>query len=261
MLKAQHLVPQHKNTSYYNVYIRFLLTSVAYIYIYIYREREREIQGAVLTQDIKKINLSDELFVPADKTTNIYKMKADSYNRLLGNNQLTQDIKKINLSDELFVPADKTTNIYKMKADSYNRLLGNNVSAKYQKTEEQLVNNINKEAKIITRKLDLQDKVECYSRLPAFITLKDHKPNFIGNPKCRLLNPAKTQIGKISKVELDKINSTIRSCTKVNQWQSTTSVINWFQKLPLKNKSRFLKFDIVDFYPSITEDLLELQTP
>ena len=142
-----------------------------------------------------------------------------------------------------------------MKADSYNRLLGNNVSAKYQKTEEQLVNNINKEAKIITRKLDLQDKVKCYSRLPAFITLKDHKPNFISNPKCRLLNPAKTQIGKISKVELDKINSTIRSCTKVNQWQSTTSVINWFQKLPLKSKSRFLKFDIVDFYPSITEDL------
>ena len=66
------------------------------------------------------------------------------------------------------------------------------------------------EVKTITCKLSLQDKVECYSILPAFISLKNHKPNFVGDLKCRLLNPAKSQIGKISEVERDKIKSVVR---------------------------------------------------
>ena len=40
----------------------------------------------------------------------------------------------------------------------------------------------------------------------AFISLKDHKENFENNPKCRLINPAKSDSGKISKLILDKIN-------------------------------------------------------
>ena len=34
------------------------------------------------------------------------------------------------------------------------------------------------------------------------------------------------------------------------------SVISWFKQIPIKEKNKFIKFDIVDFYPSITEDLL-----
>jgi hypothetical protein len=40
----------------------------------------------------------------------------------------------------------------------------------------------------------------------AFITLKDHKDNVESNPKCRLINPAKRELGKVSKVILDSIN-------------------------------------------------------
>ena len=36
----------------------------------------------------------------------------------------------------------------------------------------------------------------------------------------------------------------------------TTDVIDWFNELPDKNTLTFLVFDIVDFYPSITQDLL-----
>ena len=43
----------------------------------------------------------------------------------------------------------------------------------------------------------------------------------------------------------------------MNQWRNTSSVIKWFQNLPEKNKSKFLKFDIIDFYSSITEKLLK----
>ena len=33
-----------------------------------------------------------------------------------------------------------------------------------------------------------------------------------------------------------------------NQWRNTTIVIDWFKSLPQKDKSRFLKFDMVEFY-------------
>ena len=41
----------------------------------------------------------------------------------------------------------------------------------------------------------------------CLFTLKDHKENFQNNPTVRLINPAKNDIGKISKVILNKINS------------------------------------------------------
>ena len=44
------------------------------------------------------------------------------------------------------------------------------------------------------------------ARKNAFVTLKDHKENFDTNPKCRLLNPSKSELGKVSKVVLDRIN-------------------------------------------------------
>ena len=40
------------------------------------------------------------------------------------------------------------------------------------------------------------------------------------------------------------------------QWRNSSAVISWFQKIPCKDMCKFLKFDIVDFYPSITQDLL-----
>ena len=101
------------------------------------------------------------------------------------------------------------------------------------------------------------ERIESYPNRQAFITLKDHKEDFINRPKCRLINPAKPEIGKISKHHLDEINSAIRSKTKLNQWRSTASVISWFMNVPHKPSSRFLKFDIVSFYPSISEALIK----
>ena len=33
----------------------------------------------------------------------------------------------------------------------------------------------------------------------CFVTIKDHKPDFCTNPKYRLLNPTKNELGKLSK--------------------------------------------------------------
>ena len=91
----------------------------------------------------------------------------------------------------------------------------------------------------------------------AFLTLKDHKPDFENHTKCRLINPAKSDVGKISKSILDTVNSKIRKQTGVNQWRNSSDTIAWFQSIPLKNRKSFISFDIVDFYPSITESLLD----
>ena len=87
-------------------------------------------------------------------------------------------------------------------------------------------------------------------------TLKDHKDNFQNKPACRLINPAKSEIGRIRKQLLENINTTIRRKTGLNQWKNSTSVINWFSSIQDKHKHTFAVFDIENFYPSITEKLL-----
>ena len=86
--------------------------------------------------------------------------------------------------------------------------------------------------------------------------LKDHKENFLNRPTTRLLNPAKNEIGRISKHILQNINKILSEETKVNGWKNTESVINWFESIPNKHLYTFLMFDITDFYPSIKEKLL-----
>ena len=75
-------------------------------------------------------------------------------------------------------------------------------------------------------------------------------------PTCRLINPSKQEIGKISKKILDDINQKLVAPTNVNQWKNKSSVLQWFKNLPNKRDSAFISFDVVEFYPSITLDLL-----
>ena len=110
--------------------------------------------------------------------------------------------------------------------------------------------------KIITEKLELADCIEASAPRDSFITLKDHKPDFINNPTCRLINPCKSEIGIISKNILDRINHEITQATKVNLWKCTKETIEWFKDIPEKEKHAFITFDVCDFYPSISEDLL-----
>ena len=86
--------------------------------------------------------------------------------------------------------------------------------------------------------------------------MKDHKPDFLNNPTCRLINPSKSEIGIISKHILDGINTKILQATKVNLWKSTSNAIEWFKSIPEKEKQAFITFDVCDFYPSITKGFL-----
>ena len=91
----------------------------------------------------------------------------------------------------------------------------------------------------------------------SFITLKDHKENFNNNPTVRLINPAKNELGHISKAILDTANKNIREAMGLNQWRNTDTVIDWFKSIRNKHLCKFVVFDIREFYPSITENLLK----
>ena len=57
--------------------------------------------------------------------------------------------------------------------------------------------------------MGIDDRVDTTANKDAFITLKDHKPSSATKPTCRLINPTKSEIGRISKVTRDRINSKI----------------------------------------------------
>ena len=85
----------------------------------------------------------------------------------------------------------------------------------------------------------------------------DHKQNFRSATPCRLLNPRKSELGKISSIISENINNTLAEKLSVNQCKSTEMVIHWFKSIEQKSRCFFIQFDIIEFYSSITEKFLE----
>ena len=131
------------------------------------------------------------------------------------------------------------------------------ITKTYKKSSQTKINKINKDAKKIAVDLDLEDRVEKMQESESYITVKDHKEDFPHKISCRLINPSKSDIGKISKHVLDKINQNLRSVTEVNQWKNSHSVIDWFSNIRNKRNTSFFVFDIESFYPLISLELLE----
>ena len=74
--------------------------------------------------------------------------------------------------------------------------------------------------KIIANRILVNDLNEC------FISLKDHKPNFTNNPKTRVINPTKMEIGRFSKSILDNLNSKLRNITSLMETPSPADHFN-----------------------------------
>ena len=121
-----------------------------------------------------------------------------------------------------------------MSDTDYNILLSNNIASSYRKCENGVKFKIDKETKKVTESLDLSKKMKCYASSLAFFTIKDYKSNFWNNTKCSLINPAKNESGLVCKTHLDTITFLF----------------------PQKNKSSFIKSDIVEFNSTISEELL-----
>ena len=135
--------------------------------------------------------------------------------------------------------------------------LRENITKTYIKPTKKRLNTANKQAKKIAGKLNIDDKIEKMLEAEAYITIKDHKKGFPNDPLFRLIHPSKSDIGRISKNILDKINPRVIQETKVNQWKNTNAVIAWFKSLPDKRRLLFANFDVESFYPSISLNLFQ----
>eukprot|EP00111_Clytia_hemisphaerica_P016700 TCONS_00049516-protein len=170
---------------------------------------------------------------------------------------LKSDIEKINNTHKLIVPADKTSNMYKLEKAEYNTLLTNSITKTYKKADQNIKHTVNSAGKDIMKDHHIVERMTTNGENNCFITLKDHKGNFANNPTTRLINPAKNELGRISKIILEKINQKLRVALNLNQWKSTGEVIDWFKNINEKDKYTFMMFDVKDFYPSIKEKLLK----
>ena len=168
--------------------------------------------------------------------------------------QIKADIESIKSSKNIYIFADKTNNLYETGVKNYNKLLIN-ISKTFKKLDSAIFNKKRQEAKDIAEKYDIAERVDWFAKPNAFITLKDHKENFQSNPKCRLINPAKSEIRKVSKFFIENINTKAQEMSSVNQWRDTDSVITWFERI--RNKCNFMQYDVKEFYPSVSEDLLK----
>lgn len=169
--------------------------------------------------------------------------------------QLLSDVTKINKSKNIFVKADKTHNVYEVDKATYDKLMRDNVTSTYVKCDDTTELEINKEAKSITEKLKIDDRVEIIAHKDAYITLKDHKPQFPNTVKCRLINPTKSNIGIISKQILANINHNVKQKLQLRQLKNTQEALEWFKSLNNKSRLQFLQLDIVDYYPSVSMQL------
>ena len=175
------------------------------------------------------------------------------------NNKFQNKLSKIKKLTKAFIPADKTSNFYMLDKTEHNKLLRDSITTTYKKARTDAANIIDSQTKSITQELNINNRTEQITKQPAFITLKDHKGNFANHPTCCLINPTKSELGKISKQILDNINSKIRKMTKLNQWKNTSDVINWFTNITDMHKHSFTLFDILPVFTHPSQNLFSLK--
>ena len=195
------------------------------------------------TFGFKTSNTAPQFFEIKPFETDFFEMIKNIQYRHVYNNfqiELKKDIKLINESNQVIINADKTQNKYKMDVDQYKNLLNQNITSTYKKCKQEEVAITNKKASEIAKKLKIENRIDQFIEADAYIKIKDHKPNFPARTQCRLINPSKSNIGKISKQITVKIVSKIKNIRRSNLWKNSQEVIDWFKGLQNKNNMTFL---------------------
>ena len=66
--------------------------------------------------------------------------------------------------------------------------------------------------------------------------------NFQNNPLVWLINPAKNELGRLSKFIIQTANKELRHKLNINQWKNTEEVIDWFKSIKDKQHCKFVIF-------------------
>ena len=109
--------------------------------------------------------------------------------------ELKKDCSKIRSSPHIILKGDKSNNLYEIPVADYKTVITNSITADYKKCSEDQVRETNCEALSIAEKLELEDRIETFSKSEAHVLVKDHKDQFPHRIQYRLINPAKSKIG------------------------------------------------------------------
>ena len=99
--------------------------------------------------------------------------------------QLQQDLKRIKASNKTMTLADKTTNIYRLPREEYEKVLNDSITATYKKASNNIKKKINAAGKQVLRNNKVLKRIQTNGENNCFISLKDHKENFQNNPTCK----------------------------------------------------------------------------
>ena len=119
---------------------------------------------------------------------------------------LEEDLEELEKSPNIIISADKSRNHYSLNKESYDKILRNEITKEYKKSTMEEVKSADYVAAEIARKLKLDNRMLKHSTTGAYVTVKDHKDNFYAKMPCRLINTAKADIQKASKVILQNAN-------------------------------------------------------
>ena len=128
-------------------------------------------------------------------------------------------------SSKTLKPADKTSNVYQLATQR--KIQSTLTKFNYQNLSTTL-NRMNKNGTSY-----------------CFITLEDHKENLENNPSTRIIDPAKNEVGRISKVIVHNLNDKLCVNLKMQQWKNRADIINWFTKIDNKRvyEIKYLPFN------------------
>ena len=79
--------------------------------------------------------------------------------------------------------------------------------------------------RLLPANLALPDRMDVMAKKEPFTTLKDHEEIFEKCPPCRLINPAKSEMGLVSKWILDSINGRLKQKLDVTPRKNSAVVI------------------------------------
>ena len=90
--------------------------------------------------------------------------------------------------------------MYRLTKEEYNKMRRNATTSTYKKANGNIKKRINENGKEIVKKSfdNIMDRMDVNAASNCFITIKDHKENFLNHLKVRLINPAKNELGKIN---------------------------------------------------------------
>ena len=106
----------------------------------------------------------------------------------------------------------------------------------YKIDKDNTIDQINKDTGNFASKLHINDRLGKFQKKDAYILFKDHKPNFINKLQTRLINPSKTELGKISKNIIQNIVTNVREASHCNLWRNSLETIEWFRGIKTKVK-------------------------